>query len=73
MTPDIALVLGLVLAALAIPSMVSAFADARAPRVSAIMVMIGGALVLYAISSQPGGYSLDDIPRAIFRVIGQLV
>ncbi len=73
MTPDIALVLGLVLVALSIPSMLSAISDRRAPRASALTILIAGALILYAVQSQPGGYTLQDIPRAVVRVIGTFI
>ena len=73
MTPDIALVLGLVLAGLAVPSMLSAFSDRRAPRASALTILISGGLLLYAIQTQPGGYSLQEVPKAFVRVIGQFL
>ena len=72
MTPDIALVLGLVLAALSIPSMMSALVDRRSPRASAVTILIAGGLILYAVQTNPGGYTLQDIPKAISRVIGAL-
>ena len=55
MTTDLALVLGIVIAAFSIPSILSAFSDRRAPRASAITILIAGALVLYAIQTKPGG------------------
>ena len=73
MTPDVALVLGLVLAGLAVPSMLSAFADRRAPRASALTILIAGGLLLYAIQTQPSGYTFQDIPEAFVRVIGQIL
>ena len=73
MTPDVALVLGLVLAGLAVPSMLSAFADRRAPRASALTILIAGGLLLYAIQTQPSGYTFQDIPKAFVRVIGQIL
>ena len=42
MDSDLALVIGLVLAALTIPSILSAVSDKRAPRASAITVLIAG-------------------------------
>ncbi len=73
MTPDLALVLGLILAGLAVPSMLSAFSDRRAPRASALTILIAGGLLLYAIQTQPGGYSLQEIPKAFVRVVGQFL
>lgn len=71
MDSDLALVLGLVLALLAVPSMVSAFSDRRAPRASAIALAIAGGLIVYAAAVHPGGYSLADVPRVFFEVLGR--
>ncbi|MBQ0805797.1 MULTISPECIES: hypothetical protein [unclassified Sulfitobacter] len=71
MDSDLALVLGLALAALSVPSIVSAFSDSRAPRASVLTVLIAGGLIVYAIRSHPGGYALEDIPDAILHVIAR--
>ena len=73
MDPDIALVLGLVIAAFSIPSILSALADSRAPRASAITVLIGGSLILFAVVSKPQGYQLDQVPDIFVRVVGQFL
>ncbi|MEM6758551.1 MAG: hypothetical protein AAF601_03645 [Pseudomonadota bacterium] len=46
----------------------SALSDRRAPRASAITILIAGGLILIAIQTQPGGYALEDIPDAFVRV-----
>ncbi len=71
MDSDLALVLGLAIAALSVPSIVSAFSDSRAPRASVLTVLIAGGLIVYAIRSHPGGYALEDIPDAILHVIAR--
>lgn len=71
MEPDLALVLGLVIAAFSVPSILSALADSRAPRASALTVLIGGGLVLYALQQTPGGYALDSIPDVFVRVVAR--
>ncbi len=73
MTNDTYLVIGIVVLVFAIPSVVSAFSERRPPRLAAIAVLIGGGLVALAVSQQPGGYTLEDIPRAFTRVIGALI
>lgn len=73
MDPDVALVLGLVLAAFSIPAMVSAFSDQRVPRTSAVLVLIAGGLVLWALNTRHGGYDWPDIPKAFVRVAAQLL
>lgn len=69
MMNDLFLVLGLVVATLAIPSVISAFSESRTPRAAAILVMIGGGLIALAVTQQPGGYSFGDIPDVFTRVI----
>ena len=73
MDPDIALTLGIIIAAFSIPSILSALSDSRAPRASALTVLIGGGLILYAIQTSPGGYTLDQVPEVVIRVIGQFM
>lgn len=71
MEPDLALVLGVVIAAFSIPSILSALSDRRAPRASALIILIGGGLIFYAVQSNPGGYSFEDIPTVFTQVIGR--
>ena len=73
MDPDLALVIGLLLASLSIPSIVSAFSDSRAPRMSAIVFVVAGALVLYALRTHPQGYGWSDIPEAFIRVAARFL
>ena len=71
MEPDLALVLGAVIAGFSIPSVLSAMSDRRAPRASALTILIGGGLILFAVQSQPGGYSLGDVPGVFSRVLNR--
>lgn len=71
MDADLALSLGLVIAAFSVPSILSAVSDRRAPRASALTVLIGGALILYAMQSRPGGYELSDIPDVFVSVVAR--
>ncbi|MEH7829576.1 hypothetical protein [Gemmobacter denitrificans] len=71
MNSDLYLVIGITLVILAIPSMFSAFVDGRAPRAAAIILLIGGGLMVTGFSMKPGGYEVQDIPNAFFRVIGR--
>ena len=73
MDADFILVVGLILAVFSIPSIVSAFSDNRAPRVAAIVLLIGGGLSVYAISNKPGGYTLAEIPSVFVQVVGRYV
>ena len=71
MDPDLFLVLGIIIAGFSIPSMLSAITDGRTPRASAITILIAGGLVLYAIQSKPGGYTLQSVPDAFVNVLAQ--
>ncbi|MEM6371586.1 MAG: hypothetical protein AAF727_02260 [Pseudomonadota bacterium] len=73
MTPDMYLVLGILIAAFSIPSVLSAVADGRAPRASAITILIAGGLILLAIQTNPGGYTLNEIPDVFVRVIAPFI
>jgi len=73
MTYDTYLVIGLIILVFTIPSIVSAYSEGRAPRIAAIMLLIGGGLTAYAVTQNPIGYTIQDVPQAFVRVIGQLV
>lgn len=73
MDADQMMVLGLVLGALSIPSLLSAFSESRAPRVGTILVLTAGGLIAFAATSKPGGYEIAELPQVVFRVVGQLM
>lgn len=73
MEPDLVLVAGVVLAALSVPSILSAISDGRGPRASALTILIAGGLILYALKAQPGGYTMAEIPEVFVRVFGTYV
>ena len=70
MDPDTSLVIGLALGVLSIPAIVSALSDSRTPRVATITLMIAGGLMVYAIEQKEGGYEMRDVPKVIYRVVG---
>jgi len=73
MNYDLYLVIGLIILAFSIPSIVSAYSEGRAPRVAAIMLLIGGGLTAYAVTQNPLGYTIQDVPQAFVRVISQFI
>ena len=71
MDADLFLVVGLVLLAFALPPILGAFSEGRAPRAAAIVVLVGGTLVVLAVNERP--YELADIPHAFTRVVGRFI
>ncbi|XDA97149.1 hypothetical protein AB1M95_13635 [Sulfitobacter sp. LCG007] len=71
MDPDLALVIGVIVAVLTVPSILSALSDSRAPRASALTVLIGAGLIIYAVSTAPGGYRMQDLPMVFVNVAGR--
>lgn len=73
MDADLSFVLGSLFALFAVPAVVSAFSEGRPPRLAALMFVIGGGLMAFAIGNKPGGYSFEEIPGVFASVIGQLI
>jgi len=73
MDNDLFLVFGLIIAGLAVPSIIGALVDSRVPRIAAIMVMIGTGMIAVAIMGKPSGYKFSDVPKAFTRVIGKFL
>lgn len=71
MGTDLALVIGIILSALSIPSILSALSDRRAPRASALTILIGGGLILYAVQTKAGGYTFEQFPAAFTNVVAR--
>ena len=73
MNPDLYFVVGIIIAAFAIPAILSAYSESRAPRAAAILVMIGGGLVALAVYTNPQSYTIEGTPDVFVRVIGEFV
>jgi len=70
---DYALVMGLIIAVMGVPSVLGAAVNGRAPCMGIIMVVISGGLIAYAVTERPGGYGANDVQRAFTRVVSELV
>lgn len=73
MNTDLYLVIGIIIGALAIPSLLGAFAESRTPRTGAILVLIAGVLIVVALTQKPSGYTFAEIPHVFVRVIGSFL
>lgn len=69
MDPDMALLAGMGLLILSLPSAIAALAESRAPRVAAVTMVTGGALIVHAVRSRPGGYTWEEIPIVIYSMV----
>ena len=70
MDTDLALILGLILGGFSIIGILGAIAEGRGPRVSALTVLIAGGMVIYALTTKPGGYQMGQIPGIFFPIPG---
>ena len=73
MNTDLMLVVGIVVCALSLPSLLAAFSESRAPRAGSVLLLIGGILLVMALTKKPGGYTLADVPHVFTRVIGSFL
>ena len=71
MDSDLFFILGLALAVLMIPAIVSALIDARAPRTPAMLAIIGGLMIGYAVYEKPNTYGFDTIGDTLQRVVSR--
>jgi len=73
MNNDLILVLGLLIGALAFPSLVNAFSSSRPPRTAAILFVVGGGLISFAVLQQPNTYTVENVPDVFVRVIAKFM
>lgn len=73
MNSDLYLVVGVICAVLAFPSILGAYSEGRAPRAAAILILIAGGLIVLAIYESPQPITIEQIPDAFARVFGKLL
>ncbi len=73
MNNDFLLVFGVLIAVLAIPSVISAFSAGRPPRTATILFMVGGAMIAWVIIQQPNTYSVENFPDVFVRVVAGII
>ena len=71
MDTDLLLVIGTIVCALAIPSLLGAWVDGRVPRAGSVMLLIGGVLVVVALTQRVRAYTFAELPDVFFSVIGR--
>lgn len=70
---DLFVVVGLVVAALSIPSAVVAFAETRMPTVALIIAGMGAATATAGVLGSPNGYSLSRIPHSFVEILARII
>ncbi|WP_428927634.1 hypothetical protein [Marinibacterium sp. SX1] len=73
MDPDLSLVIGILLAGLAVPGFLAGVVERRLPKLPFLLAAGGGYLIFSAVTSKPGGYSWPDVPNAFIDVIARVI
>ena len=73
MHPDVMMALGLFLLVLSVPSLIAAIIDRRPPRVAALTAIMAGGLIVFTIPTNPGAYSVKDVPDVFIRVAAMII
>ncbi len=70
---DLFVVVGLVLAALSLSSLLGALVERRFPVVALLVFAIGAALAAAGVYTAPNGYGLGDVPHSFVEILARLV
>ncbi|UZD90293.1 hypothetical protein [Cognatishimia activa] len=73
MGSDTILTIGLFLAVFSVPAFLSALSDGRSTRAASLCIILAGIAVVSAVSTKPGGYTADEIPRVVIDQIASLI
>lgn len=71
--PDILVALGIFLLVLSVPSLIAAMIDRRPPRVAALTAIVAAGILVYTVQTNPGVYSLRDVPDVFIRVAAKFI
>jgi hypothetical protein len=70
---DLVLTMGIVLLALSLPSLLSAWVDGRLSRLGTVMILVASGMIGWAVYAQPKGYEFTEIPMVMLGVLSRLV
>ena len=73
MDADLLFITGIVLAVLSVPSILSAFSEARAPRVAAFTIIASGVMIFFAVRNNPELWAIEQVPEAFVRVVARYI
>ncbi|MEL7149232.1 MAG: hypothetical protein AAGK71_00790 [Pseudomonadota bacterium] len=66
---DLIMCLGVLAIFLAFPAAVGSFSRGAPPRGAILSLVVGGSMIVYANSSRPGGYSVEEMPNLFVKVL----
>ena len=70
---DLFVVVGVLVAALSLPSALSAFGNERFPYVALLVIVLGFGTVALGIYGAQGGYSLARIPHSFVEILARII
>ena len=73
MDTDLILTIGLLLGLFSIPGLLSAYSDNRSILASSLSVLVAGGCIAWALSQNPSGYALADVPEVMIEVFARVV
>ena len=69
MNPDLIFVIGVVIFALAVPAVISAFSSSDVTlKPAMVCVVVGGSLIVLAVSQSTTSLSLSELPAIVMRL-----
>jgi hypothetical protein len=72
-TNDVLLIIGIFIAGIGFPALITSFSESRPPKAALIMFALGGGLIAWAAMTQPGGYAISEIPGVFVRVAASFI
>lgn len=73
MDTDLVLTMGIVLLALSLPSLLSAWVDGRLSRLGTLMIFVASSMIGWAVYTQPKGYEFAEMPMVMLGVLSRLI
>lgn len=68
---DLIFVLGVVIAAFAVPALVSALVNKRLPKLGVLLLVLGGGMAGFAMQQVPDAYSFETLDDVAVSVLGR--
>lgn len=73
MDTDLILTVGIVLLALSLPTLLSAWVEGHLSRVGTLMIFVASGMIGWAVYTQPKGYEFTEIPMIMLGVAARLI